>query len=114
MSGSDFFRYRGLLTVAVGTGVLIGAAGMFIYHHVFGERRRLILQQDLCQLGISVAEIRKELDTLRAPLKGKPRRSHRNTSGTSVLTDCEAELFSALSTDELDEEFFDFSSDENT
>lgn len=113
MSGGDFLRYRGLLTVAVGAGVMIGAAGMFLYHHLFGERRRLLLQQDICQLGLSVAEIRKELDAIRA-LKAKPRRSHRNTSATSVVTDSETDLFSAVGADELDDEFFDFSSDENT
>lgn len=65
MSGSDFLRYRGLLTVAVGAGVVIGAAGMFIYNHLFGERRRLVIQQDICKLGLSVAEIRKELEAIR-------------------------------------------------
>lgn len=47
-------------------------------------------------------------------LKSRSRRSRRNTSTTSVITDSETELFSAVGADDLDDEFFDFSSDENT
>lgn len=47
-------------------------------------------------------------------LKTRLRRSHRNTPATSIVADSETELFSAVGADELDEEFFDFSSDENT
>lgn len=61
----DLVRTRGLIAVAVGAGVIIGAAGVFLYQQLFGERRRLLLQQDIHQLGISVSEIRREMENLR-------------------------------------------------
>lgn len=61
----DLIRYRGLVAVAVGAGVMIGAAGVFLYQQLFGERKRLLIQQEINNLGLSVAEIRRELNALR-------------------------------------------------
>lgn len=61
----DLIRYRGLIAVAVGAGVMLGAAGVFLYQQIFGERKRLLLQQDINNLGLSVAEVRRELNALR-------------------------------------------------
>jgi len=109
----DFLRYRGLVAVAVGAGVMIGAASVFLYQQLFGERRRLsqMMQHDIDQLGLSVEEIRKELHDLR----NHPPRVSRRRAGTvgapSVVTDAETEMFSTIGADDVDDEFYDFSSD---
>lgn len=61
----EFIRYRGLVAVAVGAGVMLGAAGVFLYQQLFGEQKRLLLQQDINNLNLSVTEIRRELNALR-------------------------------------------------
>ncbi|XP_054280783.1 regulator of microtubule dynamics protein 1-like [Macrosteles quadrilineatus] len=108
----DFIRYRGLVAVAVGAGVMIGAASVFLYQQLFGERRRLLLQEDISQLGETVAEIRRELDTLRVlQIQRKSRNSKRLLGAASITTEAETEMFSVVGGDEVDDEFFDFSSD---
>lgn len=61
----ELIRYRGLVAVAVGAGVMLGAAGVFLYQQLFGEQKRLLLQQDINKLNLSVSEIRRELNALR-------------------------------------------------
>lgn len=61
----NLLRSQGLLAIAVGAGVVIGAAGVFLYEHLFKEKRRLILQKDVTKLGISISELKKELQELR-------------------------------------------------
>lgn len=61
----NLLRSQGLLAVAVGAGVVLGAAGVFLYEHLFKEKRRLILQNDVTKLGVSVSELRSELQEIR-------------------------------------------------
>lgn len=61
----NFLRSQGLLAVAVGAGVVIGATGLFLYEHLFKEKRRLILQQDVTELGMCVSQLRRELEEIR-------------------------------------------------
>uniref|UniRef100_A0A1B6DGK8 Regulator of microtubule dynamics protein 1 n=1 Tax=Clastoptera arizonana TaxID=38151 RepID=A0A1B6DGK8_9HEMI len=113
---SDLVRARGLIAVAVGAGVIIGAAGVYIFQQIFGDRRRLILQQDLYQLGLSVSDIRKEMENIRSvenKIRKRGRLRNQLTSTSSVVTDADIEMFSTVGTDDLDDEFYDLSSDEN-
>jgi len=109
----DFIRYRGLIAVAVGAGVMIGAASVFLYQQLFGERGRLLLQQDINELGESVAEIRRELNALRCQQR-KTRNPRPAIGAPSVVTDAETEMFSTVGGEDIDDEFYDLSSDNET
>ncbi|KAJ9578255.1 hypothetical protein L9F63_005525, partial [Diploptera punctata] len=113
---ADFLRYRGLLAAAVGAGVVLGAAGIFLYHQLYAEKRRMLLQRDLARLDMTVAEMRSELDALRRVARNKrpvTRRSNKKSiSTTDTELDTDIDLYSAIGTDD-DDEFFDFSDDED-
>ncbi|XP_066990984.2 regulator of microtubule dynamics protein 2 [Anabrus simplex] len=114
---ADFLRYRGLLAAAVGAGVLLGAAGIFLYHQLYAERRRLMLQREVAKLGSTVAELKEELEALRRVGATKPKTAHRRRKVKSVTSssdvDSDVEMFSAVGADDDGEdEFFDISDDE--
>ncbi|KAG8232995.1 hypothetical protein J437_LFUL013659, partial [Ladona fulva] len=115
---ADLLRYRGLLAAAVGAGVVLGAAGVFLYHQLHSERaRRLLLRQELDTLGGTVAEIQRQLEVLRCRRGWKKFRV--NASAAAPQTDDDADvrteksldLYSLYSTEDDDEEFFDLSSE---
>uniref|UniRef100_A0A224XIM9 Regulator of microtubule dynamics protein 1 n=1 Tax=Panstrongylus lignarius TaxID=156445 RepID=A0A224XIM9_9HEMI len=108
----NFLRSQGLLAVAVGAGVVIGATGLFLYEHLFKEKRRLILQQDVSELGICVSQLRRELEEIRDAQRRTRRiiRSVRERT-SSTLNEAENETISAE--DEFDDEFFDLSDTED-
>ncbi|XP_066903246.1 regulator of microtubule dynamics protein 2 isoform X2 [Halyomorpha halys] len=104
----NLLRSQGLLAIAVGAGVVIGAAGVFLYEHLFKEKRRLVLQKDVTKLGISISELRKELQELRDSQKRL--RRNRIKSVTYATTDLESETQSVVE-DIEDDEFYDLSDD---
>uniref|UniRef100_T1HCN6 Regulator of microtubule dynamics protein 1 n=1 Tax=Rhodnius prolixus TaxID=13249 RepID=T1HCN6_RHOPR len=108
----NFLRSQGLLAVAVGAGVVIGATGLFLYEHLFKEKRRLILQQDVTELGMCVSQLRRELEEIRDAQRRARRiiRSVRERTPSS-LNDGENETISVE--DEFDDEFFDLSDTED-
>lgn len=61
----DLFRHRGLLAAVLGAGIFIGATGIYVFHHLFQERKRRHLQQHLARLDLTVSEIQQELNSLR-------------------------------------------------
>ncbi|CAH1408215.1 unnamed protein product [Nezara viridula] len=107
----NLLRSQGLLAIAVGAGVVIGAAGVFLYEHLFKEKRRLILQKDVTKLGISISELKKELQELRDSQKRL--RRNRIKAVTYATTDLESETQSVVE-DLDDDEFYDLSDDEET
>lgn len=113
---ADFLRYRGLLAAAVGAGVVLGAAGIFLYHQLYAEKRRMLLQRDLARLDMTVAEMRSELDALRRAARSRRpvarKANSKNTSTAESEVDTDIDLYSAIGTDD-DDEFFDFSDDED-
>ncbi|PSN49120.1 Regulator of microtubule dynamics protein 3 [Blattella germanica] len=113
---ADFLRYRGLLAAAVGAGVVLGAAGIFLYHQLYAEKRRMLLQRDLARLDMTVAEMRNELDALRRTARSRRPVSRRaNTKSASTAgseLDTDIDLYSAIGTDD-DDEFFDFSDEDD-
>lgn len=113
---ADFLRYRGLLAAAVGAGVVLGAAGIFLYHQLYAEKRRMLLQRDLARLDMTVAEMRSELDALRRANRGRRpvlrKANSKNVSTTESEIDTDIDMYSAVGTDD-DDEFFDFSDEEN-
>lgn len=114
---ADLLRYRGLLAAAVGAGVVLGAAGVFLYHQLHSERsRRLLLRQELDSLGGTVAEIQRQLEALRGRRGWKKYRQNVNFAAqdddeVETKTEKSYDLFSLYSTEDDDDEFFDFSSD---
>lgn len=104
----NLLRSQGLLAIAVGAGVVIGAAGVFLYEHFFKEKRRLILQKDVTKLGLSVSELKRELQELRDAQK-RLRRS-RTKSLPSAPADAESD---ALSGADDDDEFYDLSDEDD-
>ncbi|KAK7792371.1 hypothetical protein R5R35_007724 [Gryllus longicercus] len=117
MNLAEFLRYRGLLTAAVGAGVMLGAAGIFLYHQLYAERRRMMLQRELARLDITVTEMRSELDSLRKMNCCKHNSSWKKKASSTLSDgDTDLDMHSALdahsTVDDL-EEFFDFSDDED-
>jgi len=113
---SDILRYRGLIAAAVGAGLMLGAAGVFLYHQLYAEKRRMLLQRDLARLDMTVSEMRIELDALhragraRRPVHRKANSSNLSTADSELDTDID--MYSAVGTDD-DDEFFDFSDEDN-
>uniref|UniRef100_A0A1B6GZ04 Regulator of microtubule dynamics protein 2 n=1 Tax=Cuerna arida TaxID=1464854 RepID=A0A1B6GZ04_9HEMI len=103
----DFIRYRGLIVIAVGAGVMVGAAGVFLYQQLFGDRRRALLEQDIEDLNLSVAEIRRELTALRTNQQIRRRKPLSSLVAPSITTEAETDMFSATGGDELEDEFFE-------
>lgn len=103
----NLLRSQGLLAIAVGAGVVIGAAGVFLYEHFFKEKRRLILQKDVTKLGISVSELKRELQELREAQKRFRRSKVRALNPAPPETESDA-----LSTGEEDDEFYDLSDED--
>lgn len=114
---ADFLRYRGLIAVAVGVGVLLGAAGVFLYQQLYAEKRRMILRRDLARLDMTVAEIRNELDAQCRKSRGRRRVLRKANSKSSLTAETEdgtdIDLQSAVGTDDDDDEFFDCSDENN-
>jgi hypothetical protein len=115
---ADIVRYRGLIAVAVGVGVLLGAAGVFLYQQLYAEKRRVLLWRDLARLDMTVAEIRNELDAQCRKSRGR-RRVLRKANSKSLTAETEdgtdIDLQSAVGTDDDDDddEFFDCSDENN-
>jgi hypothetical protein len=115
---ADFLRYRGIIAIAVGVGVLVGAAGLFLYQQLYAEKRRMVLRRELAQLDLKVAEIRNELDV--QCRKGRGRRSVLRKANKKSLSTAETEdkadrdLHWTVDTDDDDDdEFFDCSDENN-
>lgn len=110
----DFLR--SLIAVAVGAGVLLGAAGIFLYHQLNAEKRRRMLQRDLARLDMTVADMRSELDSLRRANRGRRsvlrKVNSRSLSATDSVVDTDIDMYSTVGTDD-DEEFFDFSDEDD-
>jgi hypothetical protein len=111
---ADIFRYRGLIAVAVGVGVLLGAAGVFLYQEFYAEKRRMLLRRGLTRLDITVAELQNEVD---ARCRKSGRCVLRKASSKSLTAETEdgtdIDLQSAVCTDDDDDEFFDCSDENN-
>jgi len=107
---------RGLIAVAVGAGLMLGAAGIFLYQQLNAEKRRMLLQREVARLDMTVAEMRIELDTLqRAGRARRPFLRKANSSNLSITDsdlDTDIDMYSAIGTDD-DDEFFDFSDEDN-
>jgi len=107
---------RGLIAVAVGAGLMLGAAGIFLYQQLNAEKRRMLLQREVARLDMTVAEMRIELDTLqRAGRARRPFLRKANSSNLSIADselDTDIDMYSAIGTDD-DDEFFDFSDEDN-
>jgi hypothetical protein len=104
-----------LISVAFGVGVLLGGAGIVLYHQLYAEKRRLMLQRDLNRLDVTVTEMRNELDSLRRANRGRSVRRKANSSSLSATdgeVDTDTDVYSAVGTDD-DDEFFDFSDEDN-
>jgi hypothetical protein len=114
---ADFLRYRGLIAVAVGAGVLLGAAGVLLYQQLFAEKRRMLLQRDLARLDMTVAEMRNELEVqCRKSRRRKHilRKANSNSLSTAETEDkTDLDLYSTVGTDDDDDEFFDCSDENN-
>uniref|UniRef100_A0A0A9WMH1 Regulator of microtubule dynamics protein 1 n=1 Tax=Lygus hesperus TaxID=30085 RepID=A0A0A9WMH1_LYGHE len=110
---SGFLKTPTLLTVAVGAGVMIGAAGVFLYEHLIKEKRRLILQRDVMNLGMSVTELRREVEELREAQMAR-RRSRRAAreehNSTASVSESDVDMMSIV---DDEDEFFDFSDAED-
>ncbi|KAK9506181.1 hypothetical protein O3M35_008162 [Rhynocoris fuscipes] len=105
----NFLRSQGLLAVAVGAGVVIGATGLFLYEHLFKEKRRLILQQDVTELNLCVSQLRRELEEIRDAQR-RARRIFRNVRERTSSSLNDTENASAVTADEdFEDEFFDLS-----
>lgn len=116
MNVAEFMRYRGLLAAAVGAGMMLGAAGIFLYHQLYAKRRRMMLQGEITRLGMSVEEIKKELDSLRRRNCCKHSSSKkRNFTFSDVESEYDMhsarDVDSTIEPDDL-EEFFDFSDED--
>ncbi|XP_046382381.1 regulator of microtubule dynamics protein 3-like isoform X2 [Ischnura elegans] len=116
---ADQLRYRGLLAAALGAGVVIGAAGVLLYHQLrSGRNRRLLMLQDLDSLGSTVAEIQRQLEALRCRRGWRKIRQNSNPiveededDAATIKSEKSLDLFSAYSAEDDDDEFFDFSSE---
>lgn len=121
-SMSEIMKPKGYLILAIGTGVVIGAAGTYLWQQIDEEKRkRLLLTRDIVKLDGSVSQLRKELDIIRDETnKLRRRRVRRNTTTTTTVAPSmlsETEMFSTLEStigDETDDLYYDVSSDENT
>jgi hypothetical protein len=102
----EFLR-RGLIAVAVGAGFLLGAAGVFLYHQLYNEKRRL---------DMTVAEMRSEMDSLRRANRGRRsvlrKANSRSLSSADGEVDTDMDIYSTVGTDD-DDEFFDFSDEDD-
>jgi hypothetical protein len=111
---------RGLIAVAVGVGVLMGAAGVFLYEHLFNERG-MIHEQQLAPLDMTVGEVQNELDAQCRKSRRRryvPRKANSKSSSTAETEDkTDIDVQSAVGTDDDDddnnEEFFDCSDENN-
>ncbi|BES94279.1 family with sequence similarity 82, member [Nesidiocoris tenuis] len=101
---------------------MIGAAGVFLYDHLIRQKRRLILQQDVMRLGMSVNELQREVEAIRENQALRRRRRRTKSEEKNSLQDrmasvseadpSETDMMSVVD-DDLDDEFFDFSDDED-
>jgi hypothetical protein len=107
------FMLRAVIAGAVGAVVLVGTAGILLYQQLQADRRRMMLQRDVAQLNLTVAEMQRELDSLQRENQG--RRSVRrkaNNRSLSSADETDVDMYSAVGTDDGDE-FFDFSDEDN-
>lgn len=54
-----------LFSVAAGVGLLAGTTGVLLYHYVLGRRFVFVLEQDINQLHLSLANLRYEFEALK-------------------------------------------------
>lgn len=96
-----------IAALAAGAGVLIGAAGVLIYNQFINQKAQNEMHGEIVELGNSIEKIQKELESVRKNiLNAADRRRLRHMSGNASVT---SEMLSA---NEDDDEFFDFSSDQ--
>lgn len=109
------YRTRVLLAGVVGVGVVIGTAGVFLYRQLYEERRQVMQHQThIHRLDKTVAEMRAELMELQAKQRSKTKLPRRKRAATmSTDTDSEYDMYSAVGTDDEDEEFFDLSDEDD-
>lgn len=111
--------YRGLIAIAMGLGVALGAFGVFIIEK-FVTKRRLAVEHDVHRLATDVNDLRYQLQQLREAGGKKNKSAKRSTRSTSSRSTAssdvgtsDAELLSAIGSTEDDDEFYDFSDSES-
>ncbi|XP_049839556.1 regulator of microtubule dynamics protein 3-like [Schistocerca gregaria] len=114
---NDAMFYRGLIALAMGLGVALGAVSFFIIEQ-FSTKRRLAVEHDVHRLATDIDDLRYEVQQLREAggKKNKSgKRNARSISSRSTTSDgtSDVELLSAIGSTEDDEEFFDFSDNES-
>lgn len=103
MANNMLSQKGAIAALAAGAGALIGAAGVLLYHQICKQRAQNEMHEEIVQLGNSIEKIQKELESVRRNILGSTdRRRSRHMSSDS-------EMYSA---NEDDDEFFDFSSDQ--
>lgn len=56
---------KNMIPIAVGAGVMIGAAGVFLYNQIFRDKRRILLQKEVANLDFCITELKRELEALK-------------------------------------------------
>uniref|UniRef100_A0A8D8S006 Uncharacterized protein n=1 Tax=Cacopsylla melanoneura TaxID=428564 RepID=A0A8D8S006_9HEMI len=108
MSNSIIGQKGAIAAIAAGAGALIGAAGVLLYHQLCSQKAQNEMHDEIVELGNSIEKIQKELESVRKNiLSSAGRRRLRHVSDSTSAT---SEMYSA---NEEDDEFFDFSSDQD-
>jgi hypothetical protein len=76
---------RGLIVVAVGVGILVGAGGVLIYDHFTNKRHRVRLHQEVAQSETTVSELPNEFNQGRG--RRHVSRTASNNSSSTAGTD---------------------------
>ncbi|KAI5711745.1 uncharacterized protein LOC103509014 [Diaphorina citri] len=107
MANSIFSQKGAIAAIAAGAGALIGAAGVLLYHQLCNQKAQNEMHEEIVELGNSIEKIQRELESVRKNiLSSADRRRLRRVSNSTSAT---SEMYSA---NEDDDEFFDFSSDQ--
>lgn len=92
-----------VISIALGACAVLGAAGVVLWNYFYESRRRVLLQQEISRLDLTVNQLRAELEAARLR---KSRANSRRSSPTRSFRS-----FKTVSNYDSDEdEFFDFSS----
>lgn len=63
---SNILGQKGAIAaIATGAGVLIGAAGVLLYHQLCKQKAQNEMHEEIVELGNSIEKIQKELESVR-------------------------------------------------
>lgn len=95
-----------VISIALGACAVLGAAGVVLWNYFYESRRRVLLQQEISRLDLTVNQLRAELEAARLrKIKSSSSSSRRSSPTRSVRS------FRTVSNyDSEEDEFFDLSS----